>query len=234
VDPIVKSSLYEQVIERIAAYCRESKLGAGDSLPSERLLAEQLGVSRATIKQALVVLQVQGLVDMRHGRRTVLRTAALSSEPISTLLDRRERLPAILEAREAVEPQLTKLAALRRTDADLRAMEDALRVMADELARGEIGEDGNRRFHTALAEAAHSPVLGSFLRTIDEDLGQARRESLRQPGRPELSFEQHQEILRAVEAQDPTGAQSAMRSHLATVRRLRLLDWHGTVDSDGH
>ena len=84
--PMVKSRLYEQVLERLRAYVGEAGLKAGDRLPAERDLAASLGVSRASVKQAIVVLEVQGLVEARHGGGTYLVRDTLDVEPVEQLV----------------------------------------------------------------------------------------------------------------------------------------------------
>src|SRR5437588_4991090 len=107
-------------------YVASAGLKAGDRLPPERELAERLGVSRASVKQAIVVLEVQGLVDVRHGGGMYLLRDTLDIEPVDVLVERRRRLPDVLDAREALETKRAELAALRRTDDDLAAIDAAL------------------------------------------------------------------------------------------------------------
>jgi GntR family transcriptional repressor for pyruvate dehydrogenase complex len=194
-------------------------LKAGDRLPSERELADRLRVSRASIKQAIVVLEVQGLVEIQHGGGMFLRTDSLSPEPVAALVERRRRLPDVLDAREAMETKLAELAALRRTDADLTEIDAALGAMSAEIEDGALGEDGDRRFHAAVTAAAHSGLLAEFM-----------RESLHQPNRPAQSLAHHVKIAEAIRAQDPLAATTAMRDHLESVSRVRLLSWNPDED----
>lgn len=224
-DPVPRSKLYAQVVDRIRAHVAESGLHAGDRLPSERDLAERLGVSRASVKQAIVVLEVAGLLDVRHGGGTYLRRDHLDVEPVEELIARRRRLPDVLEAREALETKLAELAATRRTRADLDAMDGALEFMAAEVAGDGSGAEGDRRFHAAVTAAAYSSLLAEFMRSIADQITESRTESLRQPGRPARSLEQHRKIAEAIRAGDPRAAAAAMRRHVQTVSKVRLLDW---------
>lgn len=223
--PLPRPRLYEQLVQRLQEYVREAGLGAGDRLPSERDLAERLGVSRNSVKQATVALEVQGLVEIRHGDGTYLRKANLAVEPLATLLDRRQRLPDILDTRDALEPKLAALAALRRTSRDLAAMAAALADMSRTVEAGGLGEEGDRRFHLAVTRAAHSPILAEFYRQLTPQLGESRLESLRQPGRPGQSLAQHRRIAEAIEAGDDRRAATATRRHVRTVGQVRLLAW---------
>lgn len=223
--PVQRSSLYEEVLQRIRQYAQGANLRAGDRLPSERDLAAALKASRSTIKQALVVLEVQGLVETRHGGGTFLLRDDLSAESVKTLLDRRERLPHVLEVRMALEGKLAELAAARRTEADLEAMEAALADMASAVARAADPAPGDKSFHGAVAAAARNPLLSRLLDQIASEISESRAESLRQPHRPAQSLQQHREIAAAIAAGDPVAAHAAMDSHLASVGDVRLLDW---------
>jgi GntR family transcriptional repressor for pyruvate dehydrogenase complex len=223
--PMARPRLYEQVIERLRSHVAEGDLGIGDRLPTERDLAQRLGVSRASVKQAIVVLEAQGLVEVRHGGGTYLVRDSLDVEPVEHLAERRRRLPDVLEAREALETKLAELAAERRTEEDLAAMRAALERMAAETADGGPGTEGDRLFHAAVTAAAHSALLAEFMRSIAEQITESRHESLRQPGRPARSLNQHQAILDAIEERRGRAAAAAMRRHVRTVAKVRLLDW---------
>ncbi|MFI6872615.1 FadR/GntR family transcriptional regulator [Streptomyces sp. NPDC050400] len=226
--------LYEQVLDRLRAYVAEGGLRAGDRLPTERDLAARLGVSRASVKQAIVVLEVQGLVEVRHGGGTYLVRDGLDvAEPVERLVERKKRLPDVLEAREALETKLAELAAERRTDENLTALRAALDRMAEDIGTGGLGIEGDRLFHAAVTAAAHSALLAAFMREIDEPIAESRTESLRQPRRPGRSLAQHRAILTAIEAGDGRGAAAAMRRHVRSVAKVRLLEWDPDSSSTG-
>ncbi|RBM24207.1 GntR family transcriptional regulator [Prauserella sp. PE36] len=230
--PMARTRLYEQVLERLREYVASAGLSAGDKLPAERELAQRLGVSRASVKQAIVVLEVQGLVEARHGGGTYLVRDTLDVEPVEQLVERRKRLPDVLEAREALETKLAELAAERRTKADLDALEAALDHMRGEIAEGGHGVEGDRRFHAAVTAAAHSSMLAEFMRSIADQITESRTESLRQPGRPSRSLSQHLAIFDAISRGDASKAATAMRRHLRTVAKVRLLAWNPDDDAE--
>ncbi|WP_367123553.1 FadR/GntR family transcriptional regulator [Streptomyces phytohabitans] len=219
-----RTRLHERVLDRLRAYAVENGLRAGDRLPAERELAARLGVSRASVKQAVVVLEVRGLVEVRHGGGTYLRGDSLDAEPVERFVERRRRLPDVLDAREALETKLAELAAARRTDDDLAALRAALDHTEREIAGGGHGEEGDRRFHEAVTAAAGSALLAEFMRSLADQIAESRHESLRQPGRTGRSLAQHRAILDAIEAGRPRAASAAMRRHVRTVAKARLLD----------
>lgn len=227
-----RAPLYAAILGRLREYAKEAGLSRGDRLPSERDLAEQLGTSRASVKQALVVLEVQGLVETRHGGGTFLLRDELSAASVEELLARRSRLPHVMEARAALECQLAELAALRRTEADLIEMDKALHLMAADPLEPDDAARGDRLFHAAVARAARNPLLSRFLNEIDAEIHESRLESLRQPGRPAQSLKQHRAVVAAIRKQEPSTARLAMRRHLVSVGKVRLLDWSPATDED--
>jgi GntR family transcriptional repressor for pyruvate dehydrogenase complex len=206
-------------------YVTSEGLTAGDRLPPERDLADRLGVSRTSVRQAIVALEVQGLVEVRHGGGTYLLREGLNAEPLEAMIDRRRRLPDVLDARDAMETKLAALAAARRTDRDLAEIDAALTAMAEAVGRGELCVGEDERFHAAVTFAAHSGLLADLMAEISPSIAESRTESLRQPGRPAQSLEQHRLIAEAIRAATPEVAAQAMHTHVATVGHVKLLDW---------
>ncbi|WP_247827654.1 FadR/GntR family transcriptional regulator [Arthrobacter antioxidans] len=221
---LARPRLYEQLVEQLLGYIESAKLRPGDLLPAERDLAERLGVSRATLAQALVALEVLGVIDVQHGTGAVLRHRASVATVIKGLREHRSRLPDIVEARSTLEVRLAALAAERRTDEDLAAIDRALDEMRAEIDDGGRGARGDELFHQAVTVAAHSPVLAQLMAFIGEMVLETRLESLAQPGRPEQSLASHRSILEAVRAQDPVAAAAAMQRHIDLVSDVALLD----------
>src|SRR5579864_6824077 len=139
--------LYEQLAARLLDYVEVTGLRVGERLPSERDLAEALRVSRASVRQATVALEVRGTLEVRHGDGIYLRSMPDDPGHLMELMTRRHRLPEILEAREALETQLAALAAARRTDEDIAVMAKSLDTMAEDIAAGGLGEEGDQLFH---------------------------------------------------------------------------------------
>ncbi len=220
---VSRPRLYEQLVEQLLAYIETAKLGPGDLLPAERDLAERLGVSRATLAQALVALEVLGVIDVQHGTGAVLARRPSVASVIKGLREHQSRLPDIVEARSTLEVKLASLAALRRTDQDLEAIDSALDVMAEEIGSGDRGARGDELFHQAVTAAAHSSVLAQLMAFIAEMILETRMESLGQPGRPEQSLASHRKIAEAIRKQDADAAAEAMLAHIELVSDVALL-----------
>jgi GntR family transcriptional regulator, transcriptional repressor for pyruvate dehydrogenase complex len=214
--PIQRSPLYEQVVARLRDFIDLEELRPGDRLMSERDLAERLGVSRTSVRQALTVLRVQGLVEIRHGDGVYLVTPpgdmipSLALEVANSEVDH----PMIWEVREGIEVQSARLAARRRTDEDLAGMAAALAGMDASISHGGDGILGDRHFHRAVAQAAHNELLAQLHDQLRDLIDRTSEASLTRPGRPPVSLEEHREIFEAVERGDEDDAVELMRVHI--------------------
>jgi len=224
--------LYEDVGERLGLFVRESSMAPGDQFPAERDLAKRLQVSRTSVRQSFVVLQALGFVDVRHGEGVFLRRTRGFGESLAKLLERRRRLPDVLEAREALEVKLAELAAMHRGEADLAAMRAALTMMEREIKAGGLGTEGDSAFHHAIALAAGNQVLLHLIDAMAEVIQESRVESLSEPGRPPRSLAAHTRILSAIESRSAQLAAEAMRQHLRVVADVSLLRWQPETPDD--
>ncbi|MBP3035957.1 FadR family transcriptional regulator [Arthrobacter sp. zg-ZUI100] len=219
---VSRPRLYERLVEQLLGFISATGLGPGDLLPAERDLAERMGVSRATLAQALVALEVLGVIDVQHGTGAVLVYRPAVASVLRELREHRDRMPEIVEARSTLEVKLAALAAQRRTAADLAAVDAALDAMAAEIADGSRGTTGDELFHQAVAAAAHSSILASMMTFISELVRETRLASLGQPGRPERSLESHRAIADAIRSADPQAAADAMQAHIDLVSETEL------------
>ncbi|GAB3462491.1 FadR/GntR family transcriptional regulator [Streptomonospora sediminis] len=221
--PLARPRLYEQLVKRLCEYIREAELGPGDKLPSEREFAAALGVSRVSLGQALVALEVQGIIEVRHGDGAVVRYSPSDEEVLRVLRDRDNRRTEIIDARQALEVKLAELAAVRRSDSDIAEIDAALAAMRTEVVSGERGATGDERFHAAVTRAARSGLLARMMDEISPMILQTRMESLSQPERPRASLAGHERIAAAIRAGDPKEAAEAMRAHLEMVSDVAFL-----------
>jgi GntR family transcriptional repressor for pyruvate dehydrogenase complex len=159
---------------------------------------------------------VTGLVEVKHGDGVYLLRSPRDLIPslASAIAGSEGDHPMIWEVREAIEVQAAHLAARRRTAADLREMHAALDAMAASIAAGGDGIDGDRRFHLALADAAHNPLLRELVGQLADVIDRTSATSLTLPGRPPISLEAHRAILDAIERADEGDAAERMREHV--------------------
>jgi GntR family transcriptional regulator, transcriptional repressor for pyruvate dehydrogenase complex len=211
-------------MSQIQTWIAENGLEIGDRLPPERELATRLGVSRATVSQALVAMEVVGMVSVRHGDGVILIEPEGSTKVTRALRRHARQLPEIIEARDALETKLAALAAERRTEVDLTAIDEALTFMEREVAAGGRGVEGDERFHAAVTAAGHSRLLAKLMAEISDLIRDTRISSLSQPGRPANSLKGHRKIADAIKARDSRAAAAAMQEHVAMVSDVALLN----------
>ena len=221
--PVTRPRLYEVIVEQLCGYIAENEMSPGDRLPAERDLAANLGVSRASLSQALVALEVQGVLSVRHGDGVILVRPPTEERAIKALREHADRIPDIIEAREALEVKLAGLAAARRTDAEMAAIDASIATMETEVETGDRGVVGDEMFHEALTAAAHSSLLAKLMHEISGLIRETRIESLSQEDRPQASLEGHRRIAEAVRKQNPQEASRAMADHIRLVSDVALL-----------
>lgn len=207
---------FESVQMQVRAYAREAGLEAGDRLPPERKLARELGVSRNSLREALMVLRVEGIVDIQHGNGAYLvRSVDDVVPPIGAELRvSHPELPAVGEVRNGLEALAAQLAASRRDDHDMEAMVVSIRQMRDEISAGTAGVEGDRRFHQAILDAARNPVLTELLGSLADGAAQIATASLSRPGQPPRSLAAHRLIFEAIVAREPELSRRLMHEHL--------------------
>lgn len=198
----------------------------GTALPSERLLAGQLKVSRSSLREAIRVLEHGGVVDVRSGSGTFITEEGLSKATLirTEAAIRGEHSPLdLMAARLAVEPVCAELAATARRTDDLQAMEASLNAHESLLLSGGDAAAADRDFHIAVAAATHNDVLGDIEQYFVELMHQATWSDLKyrsvnrnDAGRQFLA--EHRLIYEAITGGDQQTARAAMHSHLIAVQ----------------
>jgi len=178
------------------------------------------GVSRTSVRDAIRVLETQGLVEPRHGEGTVVRQIPIDAiiRPLADALAVTKDLTAdLFDMRKILEPPLARAAALRATAEDVQALEEIVARHGERVRVGEVAIEEDGAFHYRVATAAKNQVV---LRTVDilmDLLLESRVRSIQAPGRAEKSLEGHRRILAAIRRRDPDGAAEAMRAHIEEI-----------------
>jgi GntR family transcriptional regulator, transcriptional repressor for pyruvate dehydrogenase complex len=223
IEPVKSTRIYEEIVRQIKTMIAEGRVKGGDRLPPERELAEKFVVSRTSVREALRTLESLGLIEIRAGEGTFVRSASVEAliEPLAVVIvTQREAVRELFEARRLLEPGIAALAARRAGSEEIADMERILDEQAKEVAAGRTGIVQDAAFHTAIAGAAHNRAITRIVNTLMDLLTQSREDSLHTPGRPTRSHQDHRRILSAIQGRDADGARGAMHEHLVAVEAL--------------
>ncbi len=201
------------------------RLGAG-RLPSERELAEELGVSRRVLRQALGLLEAEGRISRQHGRGTFATDARHATESLVTEMSRLTNPGDTLEARLAIEPMQARLAALRATQGDIDRLFEAADSSRD--AKDPLSyEKADAAFHRRVAAAARNPLLiaifDAVLETALDSKWRHGRETSHCINNQAAYAADHRKIANAIAERNAAQAEAAMRAHLMGVQK-RLIE----------
>lgn len=222
-EPVRKTKVYAEVAAQIHRLIAEGRLKPGDKLPPERELAEVFGVSRTSVRDAIRVLEIQGLVEPRHGEGTVVREIPIDSivSPLASALAATKDLTAdLFDMRKMLEPPLARAAAFRATAEDVRALEQIVVRQSQRVKAGEVAIEEDNEFHYRIATAAKNRVVLRTMDVIMDLLRESRMRSLQGPGRAERSLEGHRRILDAIRRRDPEGAAQNMLTHIEEIEQI--------------
>ena len=228
--PIERSRLSKQITVQLCRMIGQGQLQPGDRLPPERELAELLGVSRSSLREALHVLEMAGIVTIRQGGGTFVRELAGDGllSPLLLMLDVRGDLVGdLLEVRIMFEPETAARAAQRATAEDLAELERNIAAQSRLVAAGQPGDGWlglDRQFHVAIARASHNEVAVRVTGFITEMLQDVQRHFVASDERMQHAFARHQQILLAVNESEPQRARATMLEHLREVERFVLCE----------
>ncbi|CAM3643793.1 GntR family transcriptional regulator [Bordetella sputigena] len=208
--------LYRQIADQLRALIERGEFPVGTRLPPERDLALKMGVSRPSVREALIALEVEGLVEVRMGSGIYVRARGDSTPGGSVVAE--SPLDTIL-ARQLIEGELAAQAARVMKGADIAGLRQALDVMREEAGSGNIPVRGDRLFHVRIAAATENSVL---LRLVGELYDERHNPLAVQLGSHfenaeswESAIAEHERVVEAIEAGDAAAAREAMREHMA-------------------
>jgi DNA-binding FadR family transcriptional regulator len=208
--------LYRQIADQIRTLIKSGEYHAGARLPPERDLAKQLGVSRPSVREALIALEVEGLVEVRIGSGIYVRAPA--DAPPAGPTEAAAGPFELLRARYVIEAECAALAAKSAKKQQLEAIEAALVDMEREHADGRQPLSGDRQFHLRIAEATGNGALVHVIKTLWEErtgpLYKQLEHHYDSPGLWETAMSEHRAVVKAIAAHDAAAAKAAMQRHL--------------------
>lgn len=224
--PIPRRSSVDQVVERIRDVITEQKLAAGERLPGELELVEQLQVSRPVLREALARLQGLGLIEIQRGNGTFVASRDRLANCVQLLrtavtLAPRELL-SYAELRAAVEVQAVRQAAERATDEDVSELKRMLKELNSvDLPYEELLEI-DFRFHRRILQVAGNELMQNLMEVIYEFVVTQMAQTTPSPRENKLGRRLHREIVAAIADHAPDSAERAMREHMeAVLSRLK-------------
>jgi DNA-binding FadR family transcriptional regulator len=212
--------LYRQIAAQLSALIASGEFAVGQRLPSERELAAQLGVSRPSLREALIALELEGLVEVRVGAG-IWVTAASGRAPETPVQPEGEGPFELLRARWLIEGEVAALAAREATAPDLASIRAALTEMERAEKKHLDFSSSDRDFHLRIAASTRNGVLQSVVEDLwDRGRGAMWRlmeQHFRTPVLQAATVNDHRAIFQALSAHDPREARHAMRAHLKRV-----------------
>ncbi|MEH6404797.1 MAG: FadR/GntR family transcriptional regulator [Sneathiella sp.] len=229
IQTIEHKRLYQKVADQLTDLINSGEFESGKRLPAERELSKLLGVSRPTVREAMIALEIFGMVEIRTGSGIYVVPETKRTKNFKQKLDSGPGPFEMLTARSSIEGEAAAMAALRITDEELSGLEDAFKMMEDQNTKNLGMEDGDRLFHLRIAEATNNSVMVSVIDQLWEmrqmqPMWNKLQEHVDQAAVEQPSLSDHRKIIEALTTRDPEKARQAMRDHLERVKRdlLRL------------
>jgi GntR family transcriptional repressor for pyruvate dehydrogenase complex len=217
-EPIEQSTMSELVAKRLIKLLSNGTLKAGDRIPPERDLAVRLRVGRTTLREALKLLTISGVLETKRGDGTYVCAEfgnLLSHQLAWPVLLNTHDVDMVLEVRSPLEVQAARLAAQRATPADLERIGIFRQLLTIEGRDTELETTLDLEFHDAIASTSRNKLLCDLMRSLHRILRQYIMLSNEMTARLQTTIAEHQKVYDAIAAHDPDAAESAMNEHLA-------------------
>ena len=231
--------LYRQIAEQVRSLIASGEFTPGSRLPAERDLARQLSVSRPSVREALIALEVEGVVDVRTGSGIYVMqpgTRQAASEPAAAPEPAEWGPLELMRARELVEGEVAALAARNAKKAQIAAMAAALAQMHEQAAAGVIPRAGDEAFHNAVAQACGNEVLRDtvhgYWQARSGPLFERLGDYFETPASWNAALVEHAAVLDAIRAHDGAAARAAMQSHLKKAYNRYSASWRRANSSE--
>ena len=222
--------LYRQIAEQIRSLIRSGEYRPGARLPPERDLARQLGVSRPSVREALIALEVEGLVEVRIGSGIYVQGPAVKANGEEPPAVHAEAGPfELLRARYVIESECAALAAKSAKKAQIIAIDEAVGVMQREFDDHTQPLSGDQLFHIRIAEATGNGALVAVVKMLwNERTGPLYKQLEHHYDSPSLwtaAMTEHRAVVKAIAARDAAGARAAMQRHLNQAYKRFSTGW---------
>jgi GntR family transcriptional repressor for pyruvate dehydrogenase complex len=214
--------IYEEVVEMIIQRIRSGALKVGQKLPPERVLAEEMGVSRTSLREALRALESMGYIYSVTGGGNYVNSISIENvlSPLSAMAAQDMAFAAdIIDVRLHLEVHMAELAAKRASKQQISQIYAAILNMQSEVEAGGNGIKGDNQFHLEIAKASQNRAFAIMSELVGELMAESRKATLNIPGQPAKSIEDHIAIFEAIRDGDGERAAETMRIHLEKAER---------------
>jgi len=218
-----KTSIVEDVIKEISNYILEGIIDGtikkGDRIPTERELSERLGIGRSTLREAIKVIAMMGLLEVRTGQGTFVTegNSDFYAAPLAWgIIIAEKSIAELVEARLLLEGEAVYLATIRASEQELQAIENSMIAMREASEGGDISAfmKEDLAFHISIANAAHNAVILQTLKAIRNLLEMWIEKVLVNMSAVKLTLAEHEVVYRGIVSKDPDSAREGMRNHL--------------------
>jgi DNA-binding FadR family transcriptional regulator len=239
IQAVTTQRLYQQVAEQITHLIQTGAFPIGSKLPPERDLATQFGISRPTVREALISLEIAGLVDVRtgSGATVIQRPAAAEDKRSSGLADAGPSPFELIATRKLIEPPVAGLAAQLRTAAGLARLSSVLVLFENEKAEHYEKLEADRQFHMGIAAFTKNTMLIDIMeqlwRGMFGPIFAVLSARTRLTDKRVMTYDDHQAIFRCIEAGDSQGAYAAMLMHLLHVESTLMQIEDAVIETKG-
>jgi GntR family transcriptional repressor for pyruvate dehydrogenase complex len=227
--------IYEEVVEMIVQRIRSGSLVVGQKLPPERVLADEMRVSRTSLREALRALESMGYIYSVTGGGNYVNSVSLEHvlSPLSAMVAQDKKLAIdIIEVRQHLEVHMAGLAAKYASKQQIAQMYSAILNMQSQVEAGGSGIEGDNQFHLEIARASQNKAFAIIVELVAELLAESRKATLDMPGQPAKSIQDHLVIFAAIQSGDEKKAAAAMDEHLRKAHQ-NLTDVNGGSPKDG-
>ncbi|WP_205965891.1 FadR/GntR family transcriptional regulator [Paracoccus liaowanqingii] len=213
-----KAPVTQMIARRLQDMIRSGELKAGERLPSQRVLSEQMNVSRPTLREALLTLETLGLVQTLPARGTFVRDQASRPAQAAWRYDDAHDLRDVFQTRLLIEAEICALAAEAMTWDTIDTLQSAAATFRDAWHRGDLVAhvEADLALHQAIADACPNRMLANVYANMQHLLSETQRQPIpnTDPDRMLQSIEEHRSIIAALEGQDAEGARRHMQQHI--------------------
>lgn len=215
---VAVEKISQNIVEQIRKKLINGSLQPGEVLPSEENLSKIFGVSRSSIREALQILEIQGIVDRKKRSGTVIRKLSIL-EMANIYLPRsdEESLLDLMETREILEVAIVELVSERASPKDVQELENLLGWMEN---NPEEAAEADVAFHLALARMSRNEVMFNIVKSLKGTMDRLQERTIYLPGRLEHVFVEHRKIIESIKSKDPELAKIYMKRHLRKVKGL--------------